>query len=475
MSSLASDINLTKTEQEKKRQNEAQATLFQEYPLPKNMNDMKSYAWGKFTWRDVIVSGTCVIVPVMIMLAFQSLIPTFVCVIIGIAISIPLLFIANKHIFTGDLPIEEKVKIYVDNAGQTNLMSWDKTKREGQYIMTSTQSFVPDIAFTEKNYVMLHHNQGGFAVVRLDLDDSTMAKPTEQLHLLQNFEMMLNQCIDNQKCVPIQIYMQAIQTPLLPWKENARDDVASARMSGRDATMYRAADYYGLLDVFDTQTRYHYRYYVVITYREDAEGVGDKTMNTTSVRREQMKEKANPFRKKMEAAEAIDYQIGTDREQQSADFLKQDEFGPARTNAELERRVEKIVNAINSMGSTHTSITARKLDSEEIGGLFYSFFNDTDKYASAPVLQQAIHAKSTLWSPDIYDDFPDMFHKAGKANRIEEIIGLSPSHRNKMASLADNPNSLQGTYHGHGNPRNARERQQRIRMDRQRDNMPAEG
>lgn len=429
------ESKIRRTEAEKKKQAEALSRLMQAYPLPKNISDMKSYAWGKFTWRDVIVSGACVIVPVMFMLAFQAVLPLFACVLIGIVIGIPLVFVANKHIFTGDLPIEEKVKIYVKNSGQSNLLSWDKTKQNGQYIPSSTQSFVPDVTFDD-SYAMLRGNKGGFAIVQLDIEDSTMSKYTEQFQILTQFVSMLNQCIDNQKSIPIQIYMQSSLIRLQGWIDNAMDDVMNIGASGKPTMWARGVDYLSLLKYYDNETRYMYRYYIVITYREDAEGVGDATMNTTSVRREQLKEKANPFRKKMEAAQSADFQIGDDRKAKSKEFMQASEFGKARTRSELDNRVPKIANAINQIGSTNTSVTARLLGKAEAGQLFYEFFNETDKYASIPVLMQALDDKDALWSDSVYHDFPQLFHRPDETHDIyDEIVGNDALKRSRQRML----------------------------------------
>lgn len=427
---------IRRTEAEKRRQEQAYSDLMRTYPLPKNISDMKSYAWGKFTWRDVIISSACMIVPVMFMLTFQAVLPLFACVLIGIAIGIPLVFVANKHIFTGDIPIEEKIKIYVKNSGQSNLLSWDKTKQNGLYIPSSTQSFVPDVTFDD-SYAMLRGNKGGFAIVQLDIEDSTMSKYTEQFQILRQFVSMLNQCIDNQKTIPIQIYMQSSLMRLQGWIDNAVDDVMEIGASGKSTMWARGVDYLSLLKWNDNRTKYMYRYYIVITYREDAEGVGDATMNTTSVRREQLKEKANPFRKKIEAAQSADFQIGDDRKAKSKEFLQASEFGKARTRAELDNRVPKIINAINQIGSTNTSVTARLLGREEAGQLFYEFFNETDKYASIPVLMQALEDKETLWSDNIYNDFPQMFRKPEeKYDVYDKAIGRNSLKRSRQNILA---------------------------------------
>lgn len=430
MSDVAEGLSLQKTEREKKRQQEALMELSRSYSLPKNISDMKSYAWGKFTWRDVIVSGACIVVPCMFMMLFQALMPTYVCLIIGLAIGLPLVFVANKHIFSGDLPIEQKIAIYLKNAGEANLLSWDKTKQNGAYIPSATQSFVPDIQIEQNDYALLNGNHGGFAIDQIDVEDSTTAKYTEQLTLYQQFCTMLNQCIDDQKEIPIQIYMQATLTPLQGWISNAIDDINALNGTPMTVKRDRALDYLGLLGRFDSQEKYSYRYYVVTTYRDDAEGVGDKSMNTTSVRREQLKESMNPFRKKMEAAESIDYQIGDDRSAKTKEYMRASQFGATRTNAELDNRLLKVESAIDMMGSSHTGIQSRKLGSSDISRLFFEFFNDTDKYASVPILQQALDPKVALVSKDVYKDFPDLFKDTTERHDIyDEVIGKSGVRR----------------------------------------------
>ena len=105
--SLSHDIKLTKSEEEKKRQQAAASELFQEWPMPDNVSEMKSFAWGKFTWRDVILSALCLVFPILFMLGFQAFIPMWLCAVIGAVIGLPFVFLVNKHHFTGDLPIEE--------------------------------------------------------------------------------------------------------------------------------------------------------------------------------------------------------------------------------------------------------------------------------------------------------------------------------------------------------------------------------
>lgn len=432
MSDVVEGLSLQKTEREKRRQSEALAALNRPYSLPKNISDMKSYAWGKFTWRDVIVSGACLLVPCLIMMSFQAFIPTYVCLIIGIAIGLPLVFLANKHVFSGDLPIEQQVAIYLRNAGQSNLLSWDKTKLNGAYVPSATQSFVPDIQIEHNDYALINGNHGGFAIDQVDVEDSTMAKYTDQLMLYQQFCSTLNQCIDEQKEIPIQIYMQSTLTPLKGWMSNTIDAIGEMNGTSMVVKRDRALDYLGLLGRFDSREKYSYHYYVVTTYRDDAEGVGDKSMNTTSVRREQLKENMNPFRKKMEAADAVDYKIGDDRSAKTKEYMRASQFGMTRTNAELDNRLLKVESAIDTMGSTHTGIQARRLSSSDISRLFYEFFNDTDKYTSVPILQQALDPKVTLVSKDVYKDFPDMFKDMSERHDIyDEMIGKSSIRRGR--------------------------------------------
>ena len=445
MSDVAEGLSLQKTEREKKRQSEALSELSRPYSLPKNISDMKSYAWGKFTWRDVIVSGACILVPCLIMMSFQAFIPTYVCLIIGFAIGLPLVFVANKHVFSGDLPIEQQVAIYLKEAGQSNLLSWDKTKINGAYVPSATQSFVPDIQIEQNDYALINGNHGGFAIDQIDVEDSTMAKYTDQLMLYQQFCSTLNQCIDDQKEIPIQIYMQSTLTPLKGWMSNTIDAINEMDGTSTSVKRDRALDYLGLLGRFDSREKYSYRYYVVTTYRDDAEGVGDKSMNTTSVRREQLKENMNPFKKKMEAAEAADYKIGEDRSAKTKEYMQASQFGMTRTNAELDNRLLKVESAIDTMGSTHTGIQARKLSSAEISRLFYEFFNDTDKYTSVPILQQALDPKVTLMSQDVYKDFPDMFKDTTERHNIyDEMIGKASVQRGRDRLAASGSKEAHG-------------------------------
>lgn len=409
--SFEKNQKMTRTEAEKKRQAAATQQLYYTYPLPKNISDMKSYAWGKFTWRDVIASGTAFGVPVFIMLAFQALIPLWLCVIIGAVIGAPLVFLVNKHHFTGDLPIEERMKIYLDNAGQNNLLSWDKTRQNGRPIETATQSFVPEVEFTDDNFVMLPDGTGGFAVIKLDVDDITMSKPTEVLQIVQGFQETLNSLINNTDCTPVQIYLKAQQRKINGYVDRAISDMYRIREEDKRAMTARALDYASLLMALDNRVEYVYDYYYIITYREDAEDVGNDTMNTMSVRRERMKEKMNPLNKKMKAVEDMDYQIGQDRKASTKEFLKQSEFGRVRTKAALTKRVTTALNFIGNIGSTRAGVRPILLDQTELAKLFYEFFNETDKYTVDSVLTQAVRPKRALYSMMVYDDFPELFQR----------------------------------------------------------------
>lgn len=423
MSDVSEQISLQNAEKEKQQEIAASDELLRQYSLPKNISDMKSFAWGRFTWRDVIVGGASFLVPIMLMMAFQRLIPTYICVLIGVAIGIPFFIIGEKHLFTGDLPIEEKIRIYIENAGASNLLSWDKTKLNGKYVPSSTQSFVPDVFIDKNDYVMVNGGHGGFAIDQIDVEDSTTAKAIQKLSLYNNFKAMLNQCIDSQKEIPIQFYMQATLVPLQNWIANSVEDLKALNNTDKTTMQARAMDYFGVLNALDMQERYTYKYYMITTYRDDAEGVGDKSMNTSSVRREQLKENANPFKKKMDAAAAVDYQIGDDRAKKTKEYLKANQFGQLRTKIELDQRLMKTENAVNLIGSNHLGVQARKLKSADISKLFYEFFNATDKYTATPILQQALQPKVALYSKTVYDDFPDIFKNPNDKHDISELFG----------------------------------------------------
>ena len=72
-SSVQRDFKLTKAEREKEIQAEAARNLAQEWPLPNNLSDLKSFAFGSLTWRDMLFVGASELIPVLLMMPFSSM------------------------------------------------------------------------------------------------------------------------------------------------------------------------------------------------------------------------------------------------------------------------------------------------------------------------------------------------------------------------------------------------------------------
>lgn len=413
-STVQKDAKFTKAEREKEIEAEAGASLYSSYPLPKNISEMKSFAFGQFTWRDVLLVGASELIPVLLMMPFQAFIPMWLCCVIGIIIGLPFAFLSIKHIFTGDLPIEERLKIRIAEMGKTDLVYWDKTKTPtGTYTSTSAQSIVPDLEFTSWEGVLLPGNTGGFTVVELSVDDITQAKNTEMLGVFNSFKRFLDSLIQENDCTPIQIVLKSIPINLKDYIFAADQRIAAIEETGRMCFAARAEDYAELLTMLDMEKSFYYKYYIIVTYREDAENVGNNTMNTASVRRERLKEKGlNPLNKRAKAAKAADLQVGLTEEERKAAMREKTndaEFGRRRTKDTLQRRVGMAVNMIRDLGSTHTAVDPRILDENEIAKLIFDCYNTEDKNVVDSVLRGALIEKDTIYSLDMYSDFPEVF------------------------------------------------------------------
>lgn len=247
--SVQKDLKLTKAEREKEQQAEAYQQLMFSYPLPDNISEMKSFAFGNFTWRDVVLAIGSEFVGVVLLLPMQIFIPLWLCVIIGAIIALPLAFLSIKHVFTGDLPFEERVKIELSERGQTNLLHWDKTKdTKGRYVGTSTQSFVPELTFSEENYAMLPNNEGGFAVIELAVDDISQAKNTDLVGVVNSFKRMLDSLIKDADCTPIQIMLKSIPKNLKDYIDSSEQRAIEIENNEKYMAAERAVDYAELFE-----------------------------------------------------------------------------------------------------------------------------------------------------------------------------------------------------------------------------------
>lgn len=430
LADVREDLRLTKSEAEQERQAQAAGRLYRRKKLPKNMSEMKSYAWGRFTWRDLLMSGAALGIPIVLLLPLQVFIPVWVCVLVGALIGAYPVFLVNRHVLTGDLPIEEKIRIKVGNIGERDLLSWDKTRVGDSYTPYSTQSFVPDVSFTDDGYAILPGNQGGFSAIRIEIDDITKSKYTEQEGIVLAFSALLNRLVTNNECVPIQLYMKAKEQQLDNYVQQAISDTYRASRSGADAMSARAADQARLLYKMDTVVRYMYEYYVIVTYRDDAEDVGNDSMNTFGVKREQLKEKANPFKKQMDATRDVDFKIGDDRAKMAKRYLKEKQFGYARTVAALEKRTRIVLGALSSMGTAAINVNTELLSKSDMSRLFYDCYNESTKYTTDTLLEQALHPKIALLSDAVYEDFPELFSKPKERDSvIDEAYRLHGKRR----------------------------------------------
>lgn len=423
--SVSRDLKLTKAEKEKELQQAAYKELTFSYPLPENISEMKSFVIGNFTLRDVAFMAGSLIAGFIVMLPFALFIPMWLCAIIGCVIGMPLAFLSIKHVFTGDLPFEERVKIALDERGSSNLLHWDKTKGpNGRYVDSSTQSFVPELEFTEENFSLLPDDKGGFAVIEISVDDITQAKNTDLVSVVNSFKRMLDALIQDSDCTPIQIMLKSVPKNLREYITKATERTYEIESEGKFMEAQRAADYAALLYDLDTTRSFNHNYYIVITYREDAEKVAEESMNTVSVRRAKLKEKGlNPLNKRAKAAKDADFKVGMteeDRKRMMKELNKEAEFGKLRTKEALERRVNTAVNMIRDMGSTHTDVKPRLLTQHEIAKLIFDCYNSEDKNVVDTVLDGALTPKDTIYSLAMYKDQPDIFSLPRKKPTLDK-------------------------------------------------------
>lgn len=414
VNNVQQDIKLTKAEQEKERQAAAGEQLYYSYPLPENISELKDFAFGSLTWRDVIFLAACELIPVVLMLPFSVAIPQWLCVVIGLVIGLPFAFLSIKHVFTGDLPFEERLKISIAEFGESNLLNWDKTKKpDGSYVESSSQSFVPQVEFSADRFTLLPRNQGGFSVMELAVDDISQAKNTDLVGVVNSFKRMLDALIQDTDCTPIQIMLKSVPKNLSEYIESAGHHVNEIRMKNHPIAAARAEDYQALLERLDQEKAFYYRYYIVVTYREDAEHVGEDTMNTASVKRAKLKEKGmNPLNKRAKVAQQTDFDIGMTEEERKKKLRERQrsaEFGEKRTLDALSRRVSIVENMARDLGSSHTAVKPRSLTQHDIAKLIYECYNSDDKNIVDTILEQALDEKTTMYSADLYHDFPDLF------------------------------------------------------------------
>lgn len=411
---LQQDMKLTRAEREKERQQEAARRLYEEWPLPGNISDLKSYAIGMLTWRDAGFLFASFIIPIMLMMPFSAVIPQWLCVVIGAVIGAPFAFLSIKHVFTGDLPFEERLKISIAERGELNLLHWDKTKEpDGSYVDTSTQSFVPRLEFTDDNFAMLPDNGGGFAIIQISVDDMAQSKNTEILSVVNSFASMLNALIKDTDCTPVQILLKSVPKNLSQYIDAADERTEALARSGRVISSVRSADYAELLVGLDQEKSFYYNYYIIVTYREDAEHVAEETMNTASVKRKKIQEKGfEPINKKAKIARQSDMDVGLsedERKKRLRELNRDAEFGRKRTKAALERRVNIVVNMLRDLGSTHTDVKPRLLKRSEMSKLIFECYNTEDKNVVDSVIDQSLDERSTMYSRNVYADFGDMF------------------------------------------------------------------
>lgn len=405
----------TQAMQEQEAQRQAQAYLDVQYELPKNLSEMKSFAWGQFTWRDVIVAGACLMVMVVLTLPLHDVIGQIPALLIAIGLSLPFIYIGLKHHFTGDLPIEKRLKIAMDNWGKPDLLVWDKTVKDGVYVNTSTHDFVPAVSFGADGVAILPGNGGGFSVLKVNVDDSDYIKPTERAQIQRGFAYLLNKLNNANSNIPIQIFLKSSRQDLSAFVDNAENDIFRIEDNDVDHTQLvkrdRALNYSQYLQWIANSDNFYYDYYVVVTYREDAEEAGNDTINSASVRREKIIDSANPMKNKEKVMDNVEVDLGEDLAEKRKEALASAEFGEVNTRNAMDNRIETVTQAIKQSGTTHSSISAEMLSKEEVAKLFFQCYNSDDSRFLDRVIDQSIHDKLTIVSSDVRRDFPGLFPK----------------------------------------------------------------
>lgn len=413
--------------QEQEAQRMAQAYLDMSHELPRNLSEMKSFAWGSFTWRDVIVSGVWAGFFVMLSTPFHGMIGQIPAILIALLLSLPGIYLINQHHFTGDLPIEKRLKIAMDNWGKPDLLVWDKTKMDGAYVGTSTHDFVPAVQFGADGVAILPGNKGGFSVLKINVDDSDHIKPTERAQIQKGFLYLLNRLNTDKNNIPIQIFLKSARQDLSSFVENAENDLFRIEDNDKDGTQLikreRASNYAQYLQYIANSDRFYYDYYIVVTYREDAEEVGDNSLNSASVIRERNKDKMNPLKKKEQIMENVETELGEDRAAARKEAASQADYGEVNTRTMMNSRIETVTQAIKASGTTHSSINAEFLGREEVSKLFFQCYNPDDSRFLDQVISQSVDQKVGIISTEVRRDFPGLFPKPEQEeeDRIETL------------------------------------------------------
>lgn len=401
--------------QEREAQRQAEMRLSTQYELPENMSEMKSFAWGKFTWRDVIFAGGILLVMVVLTLPLQGLIGQIPALLIAIGLSLPGIYLALRHHLTGDMPFEQRLKISMDNWGKPDLLVWDKTIKDGLYVGSSTHDFVPAVSFVGDGVGILPGSTGGFSVLRISTDDSDFIKPTEILQIRSGFTFLLNKLNNDTNNIPIQIFLKSSRQDLSEFVKNAESDIFRIEDNDKDGTQLikrdRARDYASYLMGIQQSDHFYYDYYLVVTYREDAEDVGNDSINSASVNREKMLNKANPFAKKQKVQENVEVELGESRAKAMAEARAEAPFGEKNTRNAMDKRLETVVQAIRASGTTHTAINAEVLTKEEVAKLFFQCYNNDDNPSLDRVIEQSVNQKDAIVSTTVRRDFPGLFQR----------------------------------------------------------------
>lgn len=399
--------------QERAREREAESVLEMSYPLPPNASEMQSYAWGTFTWRDIVFSGSALLVMFLLTTPISAMFGQVAQVIATILLAAPIIFVAMRHHFTGDLPVEKRLQIALENRGKPDLMVWDKTIRDGKYVETSTHDFVPRVHFRSDGFITLPGEKGGFSVLKVICDDSNHVKATEQLQLMLGFNDMLNGLLAKEQNVPIQILLKATRQNISRYVEDAEDCLDRIRKNDVDSTQLmkaeRARDYLAYMDAMADEARFFHDYYVVVTYREDAEDVGNDSLKSGGVMKQRLRDKANPFAKGDSLAANVEVEIGQDREEAIANARASARFGEVGTVDALNKRVDIVKQAIDRSKTTHTSISSEVMSEDEVSKLFFQCYNNDSDRLLDEVVKQSIDDKPVLVSELARRDFPDLF------------------------------------------------------------------
>ena len=173
----------------------------------------------------------------------------------------------------------------------------------------------------------------------------------------------------------------------------------------------RALNYANYLQYISTSERFYYDYYIVVTYREDAEEAGNDTINSAGVRREKFKDSANPMKNKEKVMNNVEGELGEDMAVKRKEALANADFGEINTRNAMNNRIETVVQAVKARGTTHSSINAEMLTREQVSKLFFQCYNSDDSRFLDKVIDQSIDPKVSLTSVEVRRDFPGLFPK----------------------------------------------------------------